>query len=129
MPIVYRVQDNSNTGPYNCQSSWIDRDSLGLIVMHTKTNGRPEPYFDGFPCTYEIKQWHRFAFDSIQKLKKWFTNAEIKRMKALGYAIFKVYVDELEYVLDHQVIFDTRKVVYQERYGFHSFSFEYSKCQ
>lgn len=71
-------------GKGDMASGWQDE-------CHNETNGRPNPGTD-IPGWFDISHSdYLFGFKSMKQLRKWFTRAELEKLRLLGYDVVKVY--------------------------------------
>lgn len=103
--IVYRVENNESSGPYQNSLDWIHRFSLHNAPM------RPQPGSE-FE-TYELGNFkrgiHLSAFKDMKSLFRWFVKKERKELHSRGFKIALYEVHE-NCVLNgkKQVAFDHR---------------------
>lgn len=111
---VYRIQDKDGRGPYKPGFSkhWCDPDARCLI-------GAPlfPPYMEEFPDVqdkindlFETKGGHfGCAFRTTQQLHRWFTDAEIQKLRKYGYSIVIIIPDQVLAESENQLVFWCKK--------------------
>ena len=101
---LYRVQDSDGRGPYKPGIShiWSDQDS---------TAGAP--YFEefGWQILDTIPQGMHSgcAFQTMDQLHAWFSQAELNRLLRMGYQIVTVKADGIAAQSDRQTVFWCRR--------------------
>ena len=103
-------------GPYNSedvnQELWNEKSSNKKF--------RPVPEMDFSRCDvdlfYDKEKSYLSGFDSVEQLKKWFSQNEIRKLKNLSFNLYKVKVKDDAYVLkgSSQVAFEEEDVLEKE---------------
>lgn len=94
---VYRIENKEGEGPYYRTDS-----SRWCFDPHTAETGRPGPYDDEGLSEYwtdmrlKISKTYQFGFASLHQLCAWFTDAELKRLRSLGFEVVKYEMDQIE---------------------------------
>lgn len=121
---VYRVQDRTGRGPFRPGFSmkWLDpiltSDRLELPPWHVEfgidliaKRGNPGEHFGS-------------AVRTLDQLNRWFSNSELERLKAYGYAIVSLDVDRILAESPVQLVFARKQplhqgavIIQQQRFG------------
>jgi hypothetical protein len=105
--VVYRVQDSDGRGPFKpgFSGSWIDAD----IGDRDNLRAWPLEFGDGIVNQVRLLVAHGYhcgcACRDIETIKRWFTAAELERLKVLGYSIVKMRVDRILAESKDQLVF------------------------
>ena len=100
--IIYRVEHltqksgNVFAGPY-LASGHIDSKEWDINDDHLNMDTHPNPFFDSklkkhFPFNDCYFKQYRSGFKSIDQLKSWFNDDQIRRLMSLGFVIVKYNV-------------------------------------
>ena len=82
--LVYRIENAQRLGPYQHSVSWVYTDHMDL--------DHPQPCDDDIDCS-AMTYSHVCGFDSLDKLKTWFTHEELTGLSTLGYSLSTYEVD------------------------------------
>lgn len=98
---IFRIQDADGRGPYKPGFShrWVDQ--------RADDTHRP-PYFVEFPHISRLllPGWHYgCGFRTARQLHRWFSQAEVGRLKKLGYDVVLLDVDRIIAESDNQLVF------------------------
>ena len=112
MNYIYRIENEKGVGPYRGG----DPLDMAESFRHTSRCGRPTPCMDkDFKAWWNIKGFYEawrwsFGFKSIDQLRRWFSDKEIKELEKHGFyvvAIPRFMIDRIK-VGSKQVIFEYR---------------------
>ena len=83
-----------------------------LIKRHTDNFAAPrnDTFKDGFKCFYILDNNYFCAFKSVEQVKKWITNNEMKRLIKLGYEVLMIEVSECHEGV-FQIIYDKANII------------------
>lgn len=102
---LYRMENKEEDGPYGISySNWAD-------CIHDEITGRPAPYDDKLlRKEFETKYSHLyifnlyFGFKDFKQYRNWFSVAEEKKLKVLGYEM-QIYLVKDLIIGDSQAVF------------------------
>lgn len=130
---IYRVVDEFGFGYKDSLDSqiinWTDMGLSQLMFSDEEAyfERRPLPDNDGIPSSV-IREYHLFAFESIEQLHRWFMPADLVLGAILGGKVQVVEVPEHLVVKGgRQVIFDSRESVVVEELPMNHFLSEAEK--
>ena len=91
MPTVYRIQDETKTGPYRCDSNPLGWDNCDEYLNERCLHGTfcPGPSRD-WNYTRRDFNGYVFAFPTIEALHVWFGWETISYLLSLGFRIVEI---------------------------------------
>ncbi len=103
---IYRVQGHDGRGPYKpgFSESWVDEDRDG---------SEHPPFFEemGWEILQKAPQGYAIgcAFRSLEALRRWFSETELSRLRAYGYAVVTMEADIILGESERQLVFARRR--------------------
>ena len=104
---IYRVQDRDGRGPFRpggLSDRWVDEDP--------RADERPFVNVDFPPAVFTVlydlarRGYHvGCGFPSLEKLKRWFSSAELSKLYELGFRVVRLTVDEIVAESETQLVF------------------------
>lgn len=103
--IIYRVQDRQGRGPWKpgFSSYWVETrpDHDNLL-----------PWYLEFPDKrFSVRRGQHYGVGcrTVEKLRRWFTESEYKKLLSFGYRAVKMSVDQVVMESDTQAVFVRNK--------------------
>lgn len=103
--VVYRIQDAEGRGPYRpgWSHTWLDKSR--------DESTRPPFYWEfGMHVARKalVGESIGCAFRTMEQLKRWFSDAERKRLSGFGYQVVTIVADRILAESKYQLIFTCR---------------------
>jgi len=111
METIYRVQNKKGRGPYipGFSDMWSDRDRQDLTE-------RPAFYTEFKPEQTRLLHEARWkglhvgcGFRTLEQLRRWFSDAELTKLKLFGFRPVKINVDHVLAESDRQLVFSRKR--------------------
>ena len=102
---IFRVQDREGRGPFKpgMTLKWLDKNK---DISQLPAG---QEFADLYSGLDRKKLHYAFGCDTLDQLMKWFSLAELSKLRGLGYQVVKMRADEIIATSKTQLLFGRKK--------------------